>query len=72
MFLFFQDFIEVYDRKADPNELKNLVSTMDASSLSYFKSTLNHLAACAGPQCLSIPQSNATYYFDPLKGLIIG
>ena len=57
LLLFFQNFIEMYDTKADPYELKNLAPSMDPKVISDLGGKLRFLANCAGPQCNSIPKT---------------
>lgn len=52
-----ENFVEIYDTKADPYELNNLAGTMDPKVISSLAMKLHYLATCSGPDCNSIPKS---------------
>jgi len=53
--LLFQNFVEIYDLKSDPYEMKNLFATMDPKQFATLQKQLHFLATCKGPDCNSVP-----------------
>ncbi|KAL4225641.1 hypothetical protein ACF0H5_016330 [Mactra antiquata] len=51
-----ENFVEVYDLKNDPSELKNLYQTLDPSHVFDLEKKLRFLATCSGPECNSLPK----------------
>ena len=46
-----QHFVEMYELKADPWELSNLVNTSDPALVGALRHALHELVACSGPAC---------------------
>ncbi|XP_014667749.1 PREDICTED: N-acetylglucosamine-6-sulfatase-like isoform X2 [Priapulus caudatus] len=54
-----ENFVEVYDLAADPDQLNNIVATIDKKLLAMLNDRLIQLLICAGPSCKIVhPQYN--------------
>jgi len=54
LFCIFEDdvkFMEYYDLKNDPEQLKNIVSSLSDIQKNWYQMRINHLKQCQGKEC---------------------